>query len=42
MEQQNNNEELDLVWLFKAFYEKCRKAKEWFKCKVRHALRFAW
>ena len=42
MEQQNNNEELDLVWLFKAFYEKCRKAKEWFKRKVRHALRFAW
>ncbi len=42
MEQQNNNEELDLVWLLKAFYEKCGNAKEWFKCKVRHALRFAW
>jgi len=42
MEQQNNNEELDLVWLFRAFYERCKKAKEWFKCKVRHALRFAW
>ncbi|MBR5210745.1 MAG: hypothetical protein IKV67_12930 [Paludibacteraceae bacterium] len=42
MEQQNNNEELDLVWLFKAFYEKCRDVKEWFKCKFRHALRFAW
>jgi len=42
MEQQNNNEELDLVWLFKAFFTKCGEAKDWFKTKVRHALRFAW
>lgn len=42
MEQQNKNEELDLVWLLRAFSSKCRKAKEWFKTKIRHALRFAW
>ncbi|MBQ0156589.1 MAG: hypothetical protein KBT22_08440 [Bacteroidales bacterium] len=42
MDQQNNNEELDLVWLFKAFYAKCEDVKDWMKCKVRHALRFAW
>lgn len=42
MEQQNNNEELDLVWLFTLFLKKCEAAKEWFKKKVRHVLRFAW
>ncbi len=42
MEQRNNSEELDLVWLMQAVYERCKKAKDWFKCKLRHALRFAW
>ncbi len=42
MEQQNNNEELDLVWLIKALFKKCEEAKEWLKCKIRHTLRFAW
>ncbi|MCQ2190539.1 MAG: hypothetical protein MJY63_02705 [Paludibacteraceae bacterium] len=42
MDQQNNNEELDLVWLFKAFYAKCGDASNWCKRKVRYVLRFAW
>lgn len=41
-QQQNNNEELDLVWLLKACYVKLGDAKDWCKRKVRHALRFAW
>ncbi|MCQ2188877.1 MAG: hypothetical protein MJZ00_03025 [Paludibacteraceae bacterium] len=42
MEQQNNNEELDLVWLCRAVFEKMGNAGKWCGDKYRRILRFAW
>lgn len=42
MDQQNNNEELDLVWLLRAFFGKIGNAFKWANDKYRRILRFGW
>lgn len=42
MDQQNKNEELDLVWLIRSFYDKIGDACKWINDKYRRILRFGW